>query len=727
MTRLFWMTITFAVSLALPLNAQKKAANPPTDTVRSAQLEPVEITAIRAADKAPFAKTNLKREDIEKVNIGQDLPFVLNQLTGVVANSDAGNGVGYTGIRIRGTDASRINVTLNGIPFNDAESQGTFFVNLPDFVSSASSIQVQRGVGTSSNGPGAFGGTINLSTNETNDKFYAELNNSAGSFNTWKNTFRFGSGRIGKHFVVEGRLSRITSDGYVDRASSDLRAYFLSAAYLNGKNSLRLNVFSGKEVTYQAWNGIPESMLKTNRRFNPSGMDQPGRPYENETDNYRQTHYQLFYNHQFNEYWKAGAALFVTDGAGYYENYRANQRLSNFGLPNYFDGNQLISRTDLVRRLWLDNRFYGTTYSLQHQKGKTDFTIGGIWSRYNGAHFGEIPWARVTNAIPRNHRWYDFDAHKSDFSIYTKLNQQIGKRWAAFADIQLRRVGYNIEGFRNNPGVSVDQNWTFLNPKFGISYQWNGWRSFLSYARAAKEPNRDDFEVGTTQLPRAEKLNDWELGLERRTSKYTFAATAYYMAYRDQLILTGQINDVGAYTRVNIPRSYRLGLELEGRYQFNTWFTAQGNIAFSDNRIRNYTEFMDDYDNGGQVATFRGNSRLAFSPAVVGNLNLVFTPIPRGSISLISKYVSRQYLDNSSLKSRSIDPFFTQDIRLEYQLDGKLFRKTTVFFQGMNVFNHLYEANGYTFSYVSGGQTVTENFFFPMAPFNVMAGINIAL
>jgi iron complex outermembrane receptor protein len=720
------LIISFAVSLTTTLSAQKKQASLP-DTLRSSSLEPVEITAIRAADKAPFAKTTLSREDIEKVNIGQDLPFVLNQLTGVVASSDAGNGVGYTGIRIRGTDASRINVTLNGIPFNDAESQGTFFVNLPDFVSSASSIQVQRGVGTSSNGPGAFGGTINLSTNETNDKFYAELNNSAGSFNTWKNTFRFGSGRIGKHFVVEGRLSRITSDGYVDRASSDLRAYFLSAAYLNGKNSLRLNVFSGKEVTYQAWNGIPESMLKTNRRFNPSGMDQPGRPYENETDNYRQTHYQLFYNHQFNPYWKAGAALFVTDGAGYYENYRANQRLSNFGLPNYFDGNQMISRTDLVRRLWLDNRFYGTTYSVQHQKGKTDFTVGGIWSRYNGDHFGEIPWARVTNAVPRNHRWYDFDASKSDFSIYTKLNQQIGKRWTAFADIQLRRVGYYIEGFRNNPGVSVDQNWTFLNPKFGLSYQWNGWRSFLSYARAAKEPNRDDFEVGTTQLPRAEKLNDWELGLERRTSKYTFAATAYYMAYRDQLILTGQINDVGAYTRVNIPRSYRLGLELEGRYQFNSWFTAQGNVAFSDNRIRNFVEFIDDFDNGGQIAISRGNSRLALSPGVVGNLNLVFTPVPRGSISLISKYVSRQYLDNSSLKSRSLDPFFTQDVRLEYQLDGKLFRKTTVFFQAMNVFNHLYEANGYTFSYFTGGQTVTENFFFPMAPFNVMAGINIAL
>ncbi|MFZ4059459.1 MAG: TonB-dependent receptor plug domain-containing protein, partial [Ferruginibacter sp.] len=452
------------------------------DTTR---LLPVEITAIRAADNAPFAKSNINKATIEKNNLGQDLPFILNQVPGVVVNSDAGNGVGYTGIRIRGTDATRINVTLNGIPYNDAESQGTFFVNLPDIISSANSIQVQRGVGTSSNGAAAFGGTINLATNGTNDKFYAELNNSAGSFNTWKNTFRFGSGLIGKHFTIDGRLSRIVSDGFIDRASSDLKSYFVSATYINGKSSIRMNIFSGKEKTYQAWYGIPESKLKTHRSFNPAGNEHPGSPYSNETDNYSQTHYQLFFNHEFNPYWKAGIALFSTRGAGYYEGYKSEASLLKYGLSDYYNGTNLISETDLIRRLWLDNHFYGTTFNVQHHKNKTDFAIGGGWNKYGGNHFGEIVWAKVQAAVPYKYRWYDLNATKSDFSLYTKLNQQIGKRWQAFADVQLRMVKYTINGFRENPNLFINNTYDFLNPKFGLSYSFNGWRSFISYAVGA--------------------------------------------------------------------------------------------------------------------------------------------------------------------------------------------------------------------------------------------------
>jgi iron complex outermembrane receptor protein len=690
-------------------------------------LLPIEIIAIRAADNAPFAKSNINKATIEKNNLGQDLPFILNQVPGVVVNSDAGNGVGYTGIRIRGTDATRINVTLNGIPYNDAESQGTFFVNLPDIISSANSIQVQRGVGTSSNGAAAFGGTINLATNGINDKFYAELNNSAGSFNTWKNTFRFGSGLIGKHFSFDGRLSRIVSDGFIDRASSDLKSYFVSAAYINGKSSLRMNIFSGKEKTYQAWYGIPESKLKTDRSFNPAGNEHPGSPYSNETDNYLQTHYQLFFNHQFNPYWKVGIALFSTRGAGYYEGYKSEASLLKYGLSNYFNGTEVISETDLIRRLWLDNHFYGTTFNVQHQKNKTDFAIGGGWNKYGGNHFGEIVWAKVQAAVPYKYRWYDLNASKSDFSLYTKINQQIGKRWQAFADVQLRMVKYTINGFRENPNLFIKNTYDFLNPKFGLSYSFNGWRSFISYAVGAKEPNRDDFEAGATQQPKAERLNDIELGLEKRTAKYQIAATLYYMNYHNQLVLTGKINDVGAYTRSNIDKSYRAGIELDAKYQFNSIISIAGNIALSENKIKNFTAFIDDYDNGGQQTNTYKKSTIAYSPSVVGGATLTIVPIKNAEIHLIGKYVSRQYLDNTTNKKRSLNPYYVQDVRFNYTIEKKAFKKMDVYLQLNNIFNKKYEANGYTFSYVYNGNLTTENYYFPMAPFNIMAGINISL
>ncbi|MEO7767373.1 MAG: TonB-dependent receptor plug domain-containing protein, partial [Ferruginibacter sp.] len=378
----------------------------------TAYLQPIEVTATRAGEKAPFAKSNLTRNELAKNNLAQDLPFLLNQTPSVIIHSDAGNGVGYTGIRIRGTDATRINVTLNGIPYNDAESQGSYFVDLPDISSSANSIQVQRGVGTSSNGAGAFGGTIAISTNEIADSFYTELNNSYGSYNTLKNTLRFGSGILGNHFTFDGRLSKISSDGYIDRAASSLKSFFFSTAWLSKSNSLRLNIFSGKEKTYQAWNGIPESLLKTDRTFNSAGLEQPGKPYDNETDNYTQTHYQLFYNHQFNASWKANIAVFLTKGAGYYEQYKAGEDLAAYGLPDYKDGTTTITKTDLVRQLWLDNKFYGTIFSVQHSKNNTQLTIGGSLNKYDGKHFGEIIRAVVQPAVPVNYRWYNLGANK---------------------------------------------------------------------------------------------------------------------------------------------------------------------------------------------------------------------------------------------------------------------------------------------------------------------------
>ena len=695
----------------------------------TAYLQPVEVNAIRAGANAPFTKTNLDKKDIVKNNLGQDMPFLLNQTPGVVVNSDAGTGVGYTGIRIRGTDASRINVTLNGIPYNDAESQGTFFVDLPDFSSSVNSIQVQRGVGTSSNGAGAFGATINLSTNEVNKQFYAELNNSAGSYHTFKNTLQFGSGILNKHFTVDGRLSRISSNGYIDRASSNLKSFYLSTAYVDDKNSLRLNIFSGKEKTYQAWNGVPENLLTTRRTYNSAGTEKKGDPYDNETDNYTQTHYQLFYNHKFSPYWKGNIAVFVTKGKGYYEQYKFDKNLADYGLPNYVNGTSIITSTDLARRLWLDNILYGTIFSAQYHKYKTEFTAGGGWNGYDGKHYGEIAWAKEQAAVPLNYRWYNLTSFKKDFSFYSKLTQQLSKTLFGFVDVQYRNVHYKINGFRDNPALRIKNNYNFINPKLGITYSYNNWQAYTSFALAQHEPNRDDFEAGTLQQPKPEKLNDFEAGIERKKKDYSFGLNVYYMKYKDQLVLTGKINDVGAYTRTNIPNSYRTGIELQGACKINQWLNIAANAAFSKNKIKNFTEYLDEYDASwnwtGQKTNFYSETDISFSPWVVAGGSINIIAVKNGEISLISKYAGRQYLDNTAQKSRSLHPYYTQDVRLSYAVKGKIFKETNFILQLNNIFSKKYEPNGYSFSYTADGTLTTENFYFPMAPFNFMAGVNI--
>ncbi len=715
------------ISALLCVTSAVCVAQTPQKFNDTAYLQPVEVIAVRAGEKAPFAKTTVTKKEIEKNNLGQDLPFLLNQTPSVVVNSDAGAGVGYTGIRIRGTDASRINVTLNGIPYNDAESQGTYFVDLPDFSSSVNSIQIQRGVGTSSNGAGSFGASINLATNEINKKFYAELNNSYGSFNTLKNTLQFGSGILKNHFTIDGRLSRISSDGYINRAKTDLKSFYFSTAYVAEKSSLRLNIFSGKEKTYQAWNGVPEYLLNTDRTYNSAGNEKTDSPYNNETDNYTQTHYQLFYNHKLNDFWKGNIAVFLTKGNGYYEQYKANKKLADYGLPNYNDGTTTIKKTDLIRRLWLDNNFYGSIFSLQHRKNKTDFTFGGGWNGYDGKHFGEITWAKVQAAVPANYRWYDLTAHKKDFSLYSKWAQQWTTDFQSFVDVQFRAINYTINGFRDNPSLLIKNNYNFVNPKLGITYNKNSWQAYASYALAQHEPNRDDFEAGNNNQPKPELLNDFETGIETKKTTYSFGANLYYMKYKDQLILTGKINDVGAYSRINIPNSYRAGIELQGKYIFSKCLNIAANIAFSKNKIKNFTEYLDDYDNGGQKTNFYSSTDIAFSPNTVAGGSINITPVKNGEINLISKYVSRQYLDNTSLKSRSLNPYYTQDIRLSYVLENKVFKAVTFIAQLNNVFSKKYEPNGYSFSYIYGGSLTTENFYFPMAQFNCMVGVNVRL
>lgn len=686
-------------------------------------LEPVELRAIRAGENAPFTKTNLTKIDLKKTNLGADLPFMLNQTPSVVINSDAGNGVGYTGIRIRGTDASRINVTLNGIPFNDAESQGTFFVDLPDFTSSISSIQVQRGVGTSSNGSGAFGASINISTNEVNTASYAEFNNSVGSFNTWKNTIKAGTGLIGDRFTVDLRLSRIRSDGYIDRASSDLKSYYFSTAYLNKRSSLRFNVFSGKEKTYQAWYGVSENDLQNNRTVNYAGTEKPGDPYDNETDNYKQTHYQLFYNQQLSNRIKLNTALFYIKGKGYYEQYKADQAYTDYGIEEPLNGNQPITHTDLVRQLWLDNDFYGTIFSFNYKDSTSQITLGGGLSSYDGNHYGEVIWAEKGLTAP--HRWYKQDAMKTDLNLYFKQQTRMGHYFSLFYDLQFRNVHYDIYGFRDNPDLIIKNNYNFFNPKTGLSFKKNKFSGYISYSIGQKEPNREDYEAGLNQLPKPEKLNDIEIGLERKTKKYAAGITGYFMGYKDQLVLTGKINDLGAYTRTNIPKSYRLGIEITGASELNSWLNATGNFSFSRNKVTDFTTYIDDYDNGIQKSVTYSSTNIAFSPDIVGTVSINFIPVNNAELSLISKYVGKQYLDNTQNENRKLNAYYTQDARMTYTISNKWIRDASIIFQLNNILNRLYEPNGYTFSYIYAGSMVTENYYYPMAGINFLAGVNL--
>lgn len=715
MKKIFGLTLCFFASVACFSQEIKR------DTLL---LQPIEIDAVRAGDKSPFTKTNITKSGIESSNLGQDLPFLLNQVPSTVINSDAGNGIGYTNIRIRGTDATRINVTLNGIPYNDAESQGTFFVDLPDFLSSANSIQVQRGVGTSSNGAGAFGATVNLSTNEVNDKFYAEMNNSYGSFNSWKHTLKFGSGLIGNHLLIEGRLSKLSSNGYIDRASSDLRSAYGSIAYIDDRNSLRLNVFSGKEKTYQAWYGVPQDSLGTHRTYNPAGNEKPGDPYNNETDNYTQTHSQLFYNHKFNKNAGVNAAIFYTRGSGYYEQYKAMQKFNDYGLSDHYDGNTLVTETDLIRRLWLENNFYGTIFSYQQKTDGGNFTFGGGWNKYDGKHLGKVEWAQ--SGIPHGYHFYDLNAHKKDFTAYTKFQRILTGNLQAYIDLQIRAVKYSINGFKDNPALVINNNFFFFNPKAGLSYTRLDNFGYISWSHAGKEPNRDDFEAGGSQQPLPEMLDDIEIGYQKTKPRYAYGITGYYMLYKNQLVLTGKINDVGAYTRTNIPSSYRAGVELTGSSRLNNYLNVSANLAFSTNKIKNYPEYIDDYDNGGQKVNTYRKADISYSPTVIGSADINIIPVKKFDINLLSKYVSRQYLDNTSNGKRSLDPFFVQDVKLSYSLN-KVFKETKLVFQVNNILDEKYEPNGYTYSYYYQGSLNTFNYYFPMAGRNFMIAVNVML
>jgi iron complex outermembrane receptor protein len=703
--------------------------------------EEVTVSGTRAAKNSPTTFTNLTKKDIAKNNLGQDLPFLLDQTPSLVTNSDAGTGIGYTGIHIRGSDGTRINVTINGIPYNDSEEQASFFVDVPDFASSIDNIQVQRGVGTSTNGAGAFGASINIQTTTRNDTAYAELNNSVGSYGTVKNTVNLGTGLLGGKFSLDGRLSRISSDGYIDRASSNLQSYFLTGAYYGKNTVIRFNTFGGTEHTYQAWDGVPEDSIKAgNRTYNELGLQPNGNFYKNQTDNYTQNHYQLLIDQKISDKLSFSGALHYTHGFGYYEEYKQAQNLADYGITPVVIGTDTISTTDLVRRLWLNNKFYGVTYNLKYQAQKNlNFNLGGAYNEYKGAHYDNIEWTQESTNIPPDYQYTRNDADKKDFNVFGKADYRIGKV-TLFADMQYRHIYYSFLGYNDQlQNVQQQVELDFFNPKAGITYQFNPDNNiYASFAVGNHEPDRDDYTQSTpNSRPKPENLKDWEVGYRTHQGIFTGGINAFYMLYDNQLVLTGALNDVGDQIRSNVKDSYREGLEFDGSLRISRQLTWFATAALSSNKVKNFQQYLVDYDNNTTVEYTYDKTDIAFSPDFVGSSTISFRPVKGGEIAFISKYVSRQYLDNTSninppgyppsdpTSNRYLNSYFVNAIRLNYNFTIKSVKNIGITLLMNNIFGEKYESNGATYPDIEGGKVVNYNYFFPQAPANFLLGLNL--
>lgn len=685
------------------------------------------VNATRASKNTGTTYRNLSKAELEKNNFGQDMPYLLNQTPSVVVTSEAGAGVGYTGMRIRGSDATRINVTLNGIPLNDAESQGSFFINLPDLASSVDNIQIQRGVGTSTNGAGSFGASLNIQTTTRRDSAYAELNNTYGSFETWKNTVSVGTGMINNKFSFDGRLSRIKSDGYIDRASSNLKSFFFSGAYYGKKDLLRMNVFSGTEKTYQAWNGVPEELLQTDRTHNDFS-------YDNQTDNYQQDHYQLFYTRNLSPKLVANAALHYTYGRGYYEEYKKKQLLTDYGIKPLVIGDSTRTLSNLVRRLWLDNDFYGVTYSLNYTpKNNLNFILGGAYNEYKGKHFDEVIWAQYANydaSKSLRHRYDDNDAFKTDFNIFGRANYTIDQ-FNFFADLQYRRVYYSYFGKDlNNSMAQQNATLNFFNPKAGITYNINAKSNvYASVAIGNKEPNRRDFtDSNINSRPTSEHLTDIEAGYRIQTANFTAGVNGFAMLYKDQLINTGELNNVGGQTRQNVPDSYRVGIEFDGRLQLTKTLSWAATATLSRNKIKEFTEYIYDEEDLTRKTfvknTFK-NTDISFSPSIVMSSEIAYNPIKNAGIAFISKYVGKQYLNNISSDAQSLSSFFVNDIRLNYNTAFTGVKNVGLSLLVNNVFSTLYESNGASYPSLSEGEVSRYNYYYPQATRNFLLSLSL--
>ena len=721
------------IAISLGLNAQQK------DTlIVYPDLQEVHINALRATPQTPMSYSNIGAQQLDEQNLGQDIPYMLSLTPSVVTTSDAGAGIGYTGFRVRGSDPTRINVTIDGIPLNDPESQGVWWVNMPDFTSSVEDIQIQRGVGTSTNGAGAFGASINLKTQSLRAKPYATTSNTIGSFSTLKNNVEFGTGLLADKFTLDGRLSRISSDGYIDRATSDLKSLYLSGAYYGTDEVLKLSVISGKEKTYQAWNGVPLSYLDDDslRTYNSY-------TYENETDNYWQDHYMLHYNKQLANSGTFNLGLHFTHGEGYYEQYKNGQDFADYGLNNVIVGNDTLTETDLIRRKWLDNDFYGAVFSYNNSLDKLDYNLGGGWNTYDGRHYGVVRWAEYASNSQIDHIYYDNDGIKTDFNLYAKGLYQYSDDVTVYADLQHRQIDYSFLGKDENGAERNDTvNFEFFNPKFGAYYQIDDKSSaFASFAIANREPNRSDFvESSPNSRPLHETLYDTEVGYKMEGSNFAFSATGYYMIYENQLILTGKINDVGAYTRENVDYSERKGIELEAGIKINPKWTWSANATFSENTIAHYTEYVDNWDTWGQESKSYSNTTIAFSPDMIWSSQLDYQFKDNIEMQFISKYVDEQFIDNTSSDERKLDAYLVHHARLIWDIESDLFKAARLSLQVNNLLDEKYVNNAWVYRFESDGYDprpddpyVTANSdggydmagYFPQAKRNFLIGLTL--
>lgn len=706
--RLTFFYILFTQTIA----AQSDTTSQPNNPIPNHQLTEVVVQATRTNAQSPIPHSNFSAEKLAKQYQAQDVPYLLSSVPSLVETSDAGVGTGYTGLRIRGSDGTRTNVTINGIPLNDTESQIVYWVNLPDLAASASEIQVQRGVGSSTNGAGAFGATINLDLSKIENERFATLTNTLGSFGTRKHSLSLGTGLIGGKLAFSARISRVYSDGYVDRASTDLNAVHLTGAYLDERQSLQFHLLSGHEITYQAWNGLPAQYLENEalRTYNSAGAERPGTPHPDEVDNYTQRHFLGHYKRELSPQLHLQLNGHYTRGFGYYEQYKADQDIADYGLlPD-----STLAPMDLIRRRWLDNDFYGGTFALRWLPKivwKPSFMLGGAWSRYEGKHFGEVIWAESATGAANDFRYYDNDADKQDANLFLKVEGTPLERLTALVDLQIRGIRYGFLGFDkelNNIGQSASL--LFFNPKIGASYSLSGdWMAYAFAGIGHREPNRDDYtQSSPSSRPKPEQMLDLEAGLRRNGKDWNVAANLFWMQYRNQLVLDGRINDVGAYIRTNVAESWRSGFELEASAQVGPYLQVMGSAAWSQNKIPEFIEFRDNWDTGAQETIVHRNTDLAYSPNLIARGEATFNVNPRKSpkalelsATIVGKYVGQQFLDNTSNAATSLPGYFVGDLRLNFDLHQVIGKQASMIVSLNNVLDNKYASNGWAYRYVS--------------------------
>jgi iron complex outermembrane receptor protein len=713
--------LLFALSLATSVSVAQQ--NPvERDSTKTQTLDEVLVRSVRVKPNAPITHSNVTKTQLEPRNLGQDLPILLNFLPSVVTTSDAGAGIGYTGIRIRGVSPLSTNITINGIPYTDAESLGTFWVNLPDFSSSVESLQLQRGVGTSTNGSGAFGASINILTDATSENPSAELSNSFGSYNTQRHTVKFSTGKINDAFELAGRLSKINSDGYVDRAFSDLKSYFLQGTYTNNGTLIKALAFGGHEKTYQSWDGLTQEQLEENRRQNPL-------TYENEIDNYNQDHYQLHWNQKIDQNWSTNLGLNYTKGRGYFEQYRADDDASTYdGIVEATGVDSFgTAVTDLIRRRWLDNDYYVVNAAVNHEAAALDLILGGSYSTYDGDHYGEIIWARQfsENASIRD-QYYFGNGRKTDFSVFAKATYTLTSKIDVFGDLQFRNVGYKTTGLTSDlVHMLIDETYGFFNPKLGVTFQFApNSNVYASYARANREPSRSDFESNPNI--KSEQLNDFEIGWRYNNKSLMINVNSYYMHYNEQLILTGALDDVGAPIRKNSGDSYRLGLEIEAAYAFSNKFKVQPNITFSSNKNKQTFSQIDG------VIKDLGETNISFSPEIVASNMFIYSPLKDLSLNFLTKFVGEQYMGNTDTQTSKLESYAVSDFNVSYQWSPKSIVSSVVVSALINnIFNEKYVSNGYYYTFddswsVPGKVTTIEGAgYYPQATRNFLVGITL--